>query len=265
MAIGVGKYDEDWSGAPISTGTKKVKIVENTEMTLSSIKHQYKILLELHGHSTSVESLKRTVAKDFNITVEEVEYALDITTVPNVREYGLINGRLQPPHYGHLHIINEVLLDGRIPIILLGDDDGANLDRNPLTYQQRKELIKLIYPNTEIIFYKLQDRDNWSDWFDDIGHLTVGNSGRHRDQITFYYNNKEEDRYDYFEVYGKEYFNEFYTKIFEDNGIRTQKVAFVERTDIKVDAHATNIRNDIETYKHLLDARIYWKLKEWGW
>ena len=158
-----------------------------------------------------------------------------------------------------------MLLDGRIPIILIGDDNEANPERNPLTYQERKELIKLIYPNTEIIFHVIYDRDNWSDWFDNIGHVTVGNTGRHRDQLTLYYNNKEVDRHDYFEAYGKEYVNEFYTKIFEDNGVKTQQVEFVERTDIVVDADATNIRDDLCKYRHLLDARIYHKLKEWGW
>ena len=102
-------------------------------------------------------------------------------------------------------------------------------------------------------------------WFDDVGHQCVGTSGRHRDQLTLYYNNKEQDRHDHFEIYGRTYVNEFYTKIFEDNDIRTKQVEFVERTDIVVDADATNIRDDFEQFKHLLDGRIYWKLKEWGW
>ena len=234
-------------------------------MQTQKIKHQYRILKELHG-SLSLDELVSIVSKDFNVSVLDVHNAIKAPLKGEpIKEYGLINGRLQPPHYGHLHIINEVLLDGKIPIILLGDDGGANKKRNPLNYEERKELIKLIYPNTEIIFYSLKDKDNWSDWFDDIGHLTVGQSGRHRDQLTLYYNNKEEDRYDHFEVYGKEYINEFYTKIFEDNDIKTRQVQFVERTDIVIDADATNIRDDIEAFKHLLDSRIYWKLKEWGW
>ncbi|MCD6436414.1 MAG: hypothetical protein J7L15_08540 [Clostridiales bacterium] len=180
-------------------------------------------------------------------------------------KYGLILGRFMPLHYGHQHIVNEVLLDGLIPIILLGDDNGVNPKRNPLSFEQRKELFKLIYPNTELIILQLKDRDNWTDWFDDMGHLVVGSSGRHRHQIVLYYHNKEQDRYDYFEAYGKEYINEFYTEIFKDNGVDTKKVQFVERNDITVNADATNIRDDIEAFKHLLDARVYHKLKEWKW
>ena len=258
----IGKYN---MMGPVDEDVNKVLSEFNPLkiLSLSNIKHQYKILKELHGASTPEESLKEIVAKDFSVPIEVVEFAIDVTNVPIVQEYGAINGRFQPPHHGHLHIINEVLLDGRIPIIIMGEGDTN--DKNPLTIEQRKILIKLVYPNTQIIFVTVNDNDNWSDWFDDMGHALVGTSGRHRDQVILYYNNKEVDRYDYFEVYGKEYYNEFYTKIFEDNGIRTQKVAFVERTDIVIDAHATNIRDNIEAYKHLLDARIYWKLKEWGW
>lgn len=180
-------------------------------------------------------------------------------------KYGMILGRFQPFHYGHQHIVNEVLLDGLTPIIFIGDDSGDNKTRNPLSYFQRKELIQLIYPNTEIIFIQLYDKNNWTDWFDSIGHLAVGHSGRHRHELMLYYNNKEQDRYDHFEAYGKEYINKFYTEIFKDNGVKTKQVKFVERNDITINADATNIRDDIESFKHLLDARIYHKLKEWGW
>ena len=180
-------------------------------------------------------------------------------------KYGMVICRCQPCHYGHKHIINEILLDGLTPIILLGDDSGINTERNPLSYFERKLLIQLIYPNTEIIFIQLYDKDNWTDWFDSIGHLAVGNSGRHRHEIVLYYHNKEQDRYDHFEAYGKEYVNQFYTEIFKDNGVATKQIEFAERNDIVINADATNIRNDIEAYKHLLDARVYHKLKEWKW
>ncbi len=181
------------------------------------------------------------------------------------KKYGLILGRFMPLHYGHQHIVNEVLLDGLTPLILLGDDDGANPKRNPLSFEQRKELFKLIYPNTELIILPIHDRNNWTDWFDDVGHTVIGNSGRRVEEVILYYNNKEQDRYDHFEAYGKEYTNDFYTQIFKDNDVDTKQVEFVERNDITINADATNIRKDIEAYKHLLDARIYHKLKEWKW
>ena len=182
-----------------------------------------------------------------------------------MKKYGFVIGRCQPFHYGHQHIINEILLDNLIPIILLGDDNGLDKVRNPLSYEQRVELIKSVYPNTQIIFYKLEDKNNWNKWFDDIGHKVSGESERDVSEATFYYNHKPEDKYDFFECYGNEYINEYYTQIFIDHEVDVKQVSFASKDDIKIHATATNIRNDIDNLKHLLDARVYWKLKEWGW
>lgn len=233
-----------------------------------NIKVYYRTLKDLHGESTSEEALYELVSDELNLPFDKVKRVLEDYTIPahaKAKEYGLIIGRFQPFHYGHQHIINEVLLDGRIPLIILGDDHGVNPVRNPLSVKQRKELIKLIYPNAEIIFGSVSDNPNWTEWWESMGHTVIGGSGRVKEQITLYYNHKEQDRYDHFEVNGKEYINEFYTKVFEEHGIKTKKVEFVERTDIVVDADATNIRDNLEAFKHLLDARVYWKLKEWGW
>ncbi len=182
-----------------------------------------------------------------------------------MNDYGLIIGRFQPFHYGHQHIVNEVLLDGKIPLIVLGDDSGRNTKRNPLSFEQRKELITLIYPNCEILFIKISDNPNWGSWFETIEKGITFNGKIPKENITLFFNNKEVDRYDHFEVSGKEYKNEFYTKIFEDNGFKLKRVEFIERSDLRVDADATNIRDNFEDFKHLLDARIYLKLKVWGW
>ncbi len=232
-----------------------------------------KILINLHGtRNLSEQKIIETIADDGGYSKEYVRGILELASVQKelnqpryTKEYGLILGRFQPLHYGHQHIINEVILAGKVPIILLGDDGGNNLVRNPLTVGQRTDLIKLIYPNTEIIFLSVRDNENWTDWFDDIGHALVGKSGRVKEQITLYFNNKEIDRYDHFEVNGSEYYNEFYTQVFEDNGIKTQQVEFVERNDIVIEADATNIRENFEDFKHLLDGRVYWQLKDWGW
>lgn len=228
----------------------------------------FKLLKEMHG-SKDRNLLIQETALNFGTTETDVEMALSFFSIPTYnfksKEYGLIIGRFQPFHYGHQHIINEVLLDKKIPIIVMGNDYGKRPDKNPLSIQQRQELIKLIYPNVEILFEWVGDNPDWNIWWNDMGLAVIGSSGRQKNQVTLYYNNKESDRYNQFEVLGKEYINEFYTKVFEDNGIKTKQISFVERTDIKVDAHATNIRDDFEQFKHLIDARVYWKLKEWGW
>ena len=156
-----------------------------------------------------------------------------------------------------------MLLDGKTPLIILGNDYGTNPKRNPLSIEQRAELIKLVFPNVGIVFDWVGDNPNWSSWWEEMEQTILND--RAKEQVTLYYHNKPEDRYDNFQCQGKEYKDEFYTKIFEDNGIRTQRVEFVERTDIIIEADATNIRDNLEAFKHLLDARVYWKLKSWGW
>ena len=130
------------------------------------------------------------------------------------KQFGFVIGRMQPFHYGHQHIINEILLDGKIPIILLGDDFGSNKEKNPLSFEQRRELIKLVYPQTKVIIHQLYDTNDWDKWFREIGRKTSMYHSIPVENLTFYYNHKPEDKYDFFECYGKEYVNEYYTQIF---------------------------------------------------
>jgi cytidyltransferase-like protein len=179
-----------------------------------------------------------------------------------MKQYGLFIGRFQPFHLGHQAIINEIILDGKIPIIVIGDDNEADLKRNPLSYEQRKELIQLVYPS-ECLFVQSFDATDWTDWFtwtiSKVAFLTP------LETVTLYYHNKESDRYKFFEYGGKEYHNEFYTKIFEDYGIKMKSIEFVVRTDIHIKADATNLRESFEDFKHLLDGRVYQALKTLGW
>jgi len=187
-------------------------------------------------------------------------------------KYGLFIGRMQPFHKGHTEIINEILLDGLIPIIVLGssNDDRDKL-KNPLTYAQRKELIRTVFPNTPMVFVRGLDDDSWTNWFytlydnienvlynefDDVENLLTS--------ITLFSHNKEVDRTS-FVFNSKKYENTFYTDIFKEVGFALKQIEFVKRDDVKIDANARDIRENLEGYKHLLDARSYWKLKEWGW
>jgi len=68
-----------------------------------------------------------------------------------------------------------------------------------------------------------------------------------------------------FEFNGNTYQNTFYTDIFKDSGFNMKPIEFVDRSDFKIDSNASDIRSDIEGFKHFLDARIYHKLKTLGW
>ncbi len=226
--------------------------------------HEYRMLREIHGKNLSYSDAVRIISGTLLIIEDEVLEALVdiIQTGDHKREktYGMVMGRFQPFHKGHEFIINEVLLDGKVPVLLLGDDNSNDTKRNPLSFEERKELIKLVYPDTEIEFLKISDNEDWTEWFNDIKDKTVVFS-----DITLYYNNKPQDLYSYFHVNGKEYWNEYYTEVFKDAGFSLKQVQFVQMPDIKIQANATDIRADLEAYKHLLDARVYWRLKEWKW
>jgi len=182
------------------------------------------------------------------------------------KKYGIFMGRMQPFHLGHQAVINEILLDGLIPVIVLG---SSNLDRdltkNPLTFEQRKELIQLVYPNIEIVFIKSWDYLNWTKWYRELFHdIYVQSSIEPKKEAIIYYNEKEIDRCS-FTCNNKQYNNTWYTDIFKKEGFATQKIKFPEYHNIMIDANARDIRNNLEEHKHLLDARVYHTLKSWGW
>lgn len=190
-----------------------------------------------------------------------------------MKKFGMINMRAQPFHRGHQEIINEILLAGLTPIIVLGSSNKERDKlRNPLTYAQRKELIRTIFPNIPIVFVRGLDYSNWDIWYDKlIEEMKIvifrefdKEIENLQDDIVIFHNNKEVDITSY-HFNGKNYVNTWYTDLFDDEGFETREVQFVSRDDIKIDSNARDIRENLEGLKHLLDARVYYKLKEWGW
>ena len=57
---------------------------------------------------------------------------------------GLILGRFQPFHLGHLNVINEVIKEGLLPIIGIGSSQEGNTVNNPFTSKERIEMIRAI-------------------------------------------------------------------------------------------------------------------------
>ena len=55
---------------------------------------------------------------------------------------GLILGRFQPFHLGHLNVVQEVMNEGLLPIIGIGSSEEGNTLNNPFTSQERIAMIK---------------------------------------------------------------------------------------------------------------------------
>ena len=181
--------------------------------------------------------------------------------------YGVFIGRCQPFHMGHQAVINEILLDGLTPIIVLGSSQlDRDMDKNPLSFTKRTALINTIYPNTYIKYVYSEDHKDWDLWYANLmlDLEQAVDSDNLKEDIVIYYNEKEVDRTD-FRMNGVDYENTWYTDVFKDAGFTTQKIKLAERSDLKIDSNARDIRHDLEGYKHLMDARVYNLLREWGW
>jgi len=155
-------------------------------------------------------------------------------------------GRMQPPHKGHMAIIDEMLIEGYKPIIILG---GANKVDARHPYDTRDIIILLteIYGN-RISIRSIRDYDDWDEWWANLKTLLPGNS-------VIFINNKEQDRIN-FSLGGKEYHNAFYNDMWHDLNFETHQVTFPEKLGIS-HINATDIRNDIEGMKWAVHPAVY--------
>ena len=61
---------------------------------------------------------------------------------------GLVLGRFQPFHFGHLELIKDIIKDEIEPLICIGSAQHSHTDENPFTAEERKEMIETIMKNT---------------------------------------------------------------------------------------------------------------------
>ncbi len=75
---------------------------------------------------------------------------------------GLILGRFQPFHLGHLSVIQEILNDQMQPIICIGSAQEGNTKNNPFTTEERKTMIKTVMNNLgcDYEMYEITDIHN---------------------------------------------------------------------------------------------------------
>ena len=75
---------------------------------------------------------------------------------------GLILGRFQPFHLGHLSVIQEILNDQIEPMICIGSAQEGNTNDNPFTTKERKTMIKVVMCNLDCKYeiYEIPDVNN---------------------------------------------------------------------------------------------------------
>jgi len=179
------------------------------------------------------------------------------------KPYGVYLGRFQPLHKGHQEVIDTIITNNLEPLILVGSINKNN-EKNPLSFEIRKEIILENYPNEiqEENVVGVPDADNWDNWWDTVLSILKEFSDD-PDDFVFVTHKKEEDKQK-FTFKGKEYFGH-YQDIFEMEGYEVMLIP-----ESKLDGeviHATKVRENREyakkalshkTFK-ILDSMNFWK------
>ena len=76
---------------------------------------------------------------------------------------GLILGRFQPFHFGHLKLIESIFNDKVLPLICIGSAQYSHTVDNPFTVKERKEMIMAVLQslNYEYEIFEIPDINNY--------------------------------------------------------------------------------------------------------
>jgi len=76
---------------------------------------------------------------------------------------GLVLGRFQPFHFGHLELIKEMVKGGIEPLICIGSAQHSHTDENPFTAEERREMIDAIMKNINCKYniFEIPDINNY--------------------------------------------------------------------------------------------------------
>ena len=229
-----------------------------------TIGYYIRVHYELHGRKFDWMSCYKEIKKNVPKTLynNEMEFFNEIEEMikdflQSRVKYGIFMGRFQPFTNGHNETVQEMIRDGVKPFIIIGSIN-KNDERNPLSFRERRDLIKKVYP-LGVKINGLADQDNWEDWMDSVLKL-FKQEGVNPINAVIYSHVKEVDRTD-FTYRGIEYKNESYTKMFQLNGIEVKDVQ--EKKCFLGDViHASDIRKNESVAKRNLDARIYTELND---
>jgi len=78
--------------------------------------------------------------------IEEEEEEINLEDDGEIKDASLAVMRCQPLHFGHIRLIDEAMKD-RPVVLVLGSTQEHGTSRNPLTYSERKRMVKTYYNN----------------------------------------------------------------------------------------------------------------------
>lgn len=171
-------------------------------------------------------------------------------------KYGVIIGKFSKAwHKGHQSIVDAVQEDGLEPILLIGSSQESGTDNCPLDIDTRLAMIRQTNPTTRM--FPMEDRECWTEWHDKIVEILTENVTDNLDEVCIYTHNKPEDLHSVFTFKGVDYFDSYYSEIFEVEGMHTKNLPI---SGIAI--RGTQIHENLEGNKRFLDYRTYNFLKE---
>ncbi len=182
--------------------------------------------------------------------------------------FGIMIGRFQPPHWGHIAIMRRIIHLGLKPIVILGSSQGdRDMIRNPLNTQERIELWKLIFPDDDIIFLNQEDRSTYEEWVSDVlEKIRIASDNASRGDLYIYtgYKDKATAKYNRTKVAND--FDVFYNY----EGFSIDEYFVYDAQELLNPAtgepfHATDIRANFIENRCSMPEEAYNRLLSFGW
>jgi len=166
--------------------------------------------------------------------------------------YAAIIMRAEPLHLAHCDLIQRMIDDGHTPVVFLGSSQESGTERNPYTYEERTEMLKLVFPM--IATEPLEDSDNeWDPWISNVRNLMDI-----YDTNILYTFNKLEDRYENFRANGRNYHHMFFSDALADAGATIVNITETNYPDL----HARDIRKDLKQHEWYIHPKVFIYLKK---
>ena len=172
-------------------------------------------------------------------------------------------GRFQPLHKGHVEVIKQAEKFAKQVVVIVGSSFAARSTRNPFTFYERKEMIKIEFPNDNVKVLPVMDYP-----YDDIrwvaavqslvssaipftpDPIKIGLIGHEKDHTSYYLNIFK--GWNPISVQNVEGINatDIRNKMFED---RELAVSFLGDITPKVANYIDGLFSDDEEFEHLSD------------
>lgn len=101
-----------------------------------------------------------------------------------MRNIGIFIGRFQPLHNGHINIIRQALDENEFVIVIIGSKN-KNDDRNPFSYEIRKDFILSSISDPKLVVDGLDDFGDYKKWCDELNKVIIKNIFFDLDQCKF--------------------------------------------------------------------------------